>query len=112
MWATVLPIETERADMRLQWISRLLANPLLDTKIIMEPYIKHQLLEAAKTGQITLMMDQTYIDDRFAITEFWMANSYILFFWIELIGSKGIRYLNTMPRIRPKYSITRFGVGN
>jgi hypothetical protein len=67
MWATVLPIETERADMRLQWISRLLANPLLDTKTIMEPYIKHQLSEAAKTGPIILMMDQTDIDDRFAI---------------------------------------------
>lgn len=28
-WATVLPIPTERADKRLQWIARLLANPLL-----------------------------------------------------------------------------------
>ena len=36
-WATLLPIETERADMRLQWIARLLANPWLDCRVILEP---------------------------------------------------------------------------
>lgn len=68
MWATVLPIETERADMRLQWISRLLANPLLQSHSIMEPYAKHQLIGAMKNGQhIIIMMDQTDIGNRFAI---------------------------------------------
>jgi hypothetical protein len=67
-WAAVLPIETERADMRLQWIARLLANPLLDSRRVMEPYARHRLGEAAANGQtIVLSMDQTDLGDRFAI---------------------------------------------
>jgi hypothetical protein len=67
-WAAVLPIETERADMRLQWIARLLANPLLDSRLVMEPFARHRLREAAANGQtIVLSMDQTDLGDRFAI---------------------------------------------
>jgi hypothetical protein len=67
-WATVLPIETERADMRLQWIARLLANPLLDSRMIMEPLARHQVDEAVRHGQVVVLsMDQTDLGDRFAI---------------------------------------------
>ena len=67
-WATVLPIKTERADMRLQWIARLLANPLLDSRMILEPLARHPLSEAARHGQVVVLsMDQTDLGDRFAI---------------------------------------------
>jgi len=67
-WAAVLPIETERADMRLQWIARLLANPRLNSAAIMAPFAQQQLCEAAAHAQtIVLSMDQTDLGDRFAI---------------------------------------------
>jgi len=68
-WAAVLPIKTERTDMRLQWISRLLANPLLDSRQIMEPFARRQLAEAARNGQVIVIgMDQTDLGKhRFAI---------------------------------------------
>jgi hypothetical protein len=67
-WAAVLPIETERADMRLQWTSRLLANRLVDSPFVMEPFARRQLREAAANAQtIVLSMDQTDLGDRFAI---------------------------------------------
>lgn len=67
-WAAVLPIETERDDMRLQWIARLLANPLLDGVRVMEPFARQRLNEAAANGQtVVLSMDQTDLGDRFAI---------------------------------------------
>ena len=67
-WAAVLPIETERDDMRLQWISRLLANPLLVSHEVMEPIVRARLEEAAKQGQtIVIMMDQTDIGNDFAV---------------------------------------------
>jgi hypothetical protein len=66
--AAVLPIETERADMRLQWIARLLPNPLLDGVRVMEPFAPQRLNEAAASGQtVVLSMDQTDIGDPFAI---------------------------------------------
>lgn len=67
-WAAVLPIETERADMRLQWVARLLANPLMDCAHLMEPFARQRLGEAAANGQtVVLSMDQTDLGDRFAI---------------------------------------------
>ena len=67
-WAAVLPIKTERADMRLQWIARLLANPLLDVLRIIEPFARQRLNEAAANGQvIVLSMDQTELGNRFAL---------------------------------------------
>jgi Transposase DDE domain len=68
VWATVLPIETERPDMRLQWIARLLANPLLDVVRVMEPFARQCLSEAAANGRVVVLsMDQTELGDRFAI---------------------------------------------
>lgn len=59
-WAAVLPIETERADMRMQWLARLLGNPRLESRGVMEPFARHRLDEAGANGQtIVLSMDQT-----------------------------------------------------
>ena len=66
--AGLLPLETERADMREQWLRRLLSNPLLESRVIIEPLARQVLAEAAMGGQtILLAMDQTEIGDRFAI---------------------------------------------
>jgi hypothetical protein len=66
--AAVLPIETERADMRLQWIARLPANPLLDGVRLVEPFARQRLNEAAANGQTVVpSMDRSDLGDRFAI---------------------------------------------
>jgi hypothetical protein len=53
--------------MRLQWIARLLATPLLDSRLIVQPFARHRLNEASANGQvIVLSMDQTDLGDRFA----------------------------------------------
>jgi hypothetical protein len=36
--ANLLPLETERQDMREQWLRRLLKNPLLNWVVIMAPF--------------------------------------------------------------------------
>ena len=67
-WAAVLPMDTERADMRLQWIARLLGNDLVECAPIMEPFARERLRRAAANGQtVVLSMDQTDLGDRFAI---------------------------------------------
>ncbi len=66
--ANLLPLESERQDMREQWLRRLLKNPLLQTKVVMEPLARQELQEAAGHGQIVLLsMDQTDIGDRMAV---------------------------------------------
>lgn len=63
-----LPLETERSDMREQWLRRLLKNPLVEGSQIMEPFARTVLAEAATGGQTLLLsMDQTDLSDRFAI---------------------------------------------
>jgi hypothetical protein len=67
-WAAVLPRETERADMRYQWIARLLANDRVECARIVEPFARERLRRAAANGQtVVLSMDQTDLGDRFAI---------------------------------------------
>lgn len=66
--ANLLPLETERQDMREQWLRRLLKNPLLDCEAVMEPVARQELQEAARNGQIVLLsMDQTDLGDRMAV---------------------------------------------
>jgi hypothetical protein len=66
--ANLLPLETERQDMREQWLRRLLKNPLLHGEVVMEPLARQELQEAARNGQIVLLsMDQTDIGDRMAV---------------------------------------------
>jgi len=66
--STLLPLTTERADMREQWLRRLLSNPLIDSRELLEPFARRTLEEAAACGQtILLSMDQTDLGDRFAV---------------------------------------------
>ena len=66
--AAVLPREADRTDMRYQWISRLLGNPLVVSDEIMEPYSREVLEKAAVDGKpVTLIMDQTKASDRHQI---------------------------------------------
>ena len=67
-WAAVLPRDTERADMHLQWIARLLGNDPVECAQIMEPFARERLRLAAANGQtVVLSMDRTDLGDRFAI---------------------------------------------
>src|SRR5215213_4616904 len=44
--AAALPRAAERLDMRYQWISRLLGNPLIDTDAVMAPFAREVLARA------------------------------------------------------------------
>ena len=58
--ANLLPLKTERQDMREQWLRRLLKNPLLMATAVMEPFAREALARAARNGQTVLLaMDQT-----------------------------------------------------
>ncbi len=66
--ANLLPLETERQDMREQWLRRLLKNRLLDCEAVMEPVARQELQEAAGHGQTVLLsLDQTDLGDRMAV---------------------------------------------
>jgi hypothetical protein len=66
--ANLLPLETERQDMREQWLRRLLKNPLLNWAVIMAPFAREALTEAGKHGQILLLsLDQTDLGNRMAL---------------------------------------------
>lgn len=63
----LLPLETDRQDMREQWLRRLLKNPLLSSVEVLEPWAR-QALAAGQNGRaIILSMDQTDVGDRFAL---------------------------------------------
>jgi hypothetical protein len=66
--ANVLPLPTERQDMREQWLRRLLKNPLLVSADVLEPFARAVLGEAAANGQTVLLsLDQTDLSDHFAV---------------------------------------------
>jgi len=66
--ANVLPLETERPDMREQWLRRLLKNPLIASPVILEPWARQALEAASQHGQrLLLSLDQTDLGDRFAV---------------------------------------------
>ena len=66
--ANLLPLETERQDMREQWLRRLLKNPLLQSEAMMDPLARQELKAASRNGQILLLsMDQTDLGDRMAV---------------------------------------------
>src|SRR4051812_12897088 len=57
--AAALPRAAERLDMRYQWISRLLANPLIDTGEVMAPFAREVLARAsAQAHTLVLIIDQ------------------------------------------------------
>lgn len=66
--ANVLPLPTERQDMREQWLRRLLKNPLIESPAIVEPFARAELAAAAWNGQtVILSLDQTELGDRLAV---------------------------------------------
>ncbi len=63
--AAGLPLETDRTDMRSQWIVRLLGNPLVISDAIMEPFAREVLEQVAARDQpVVLMLDQSRLSDR------------------------------------------------
>jgi hypothetical protein len=63
--AAGLPRQADRTDMRYQWITRLLGNPLVVSDAIMEPFSREVLERAAATGEpLTLILDQSNMSDR------------------------------------------------
>ena len=59
-----LPRNSERIDMRYQWISRLLGNELIDTDRVMAPFAGEVLHNASRGGQqIVLIIDQSKAND-------------------------------------------------
>lgn len=63
--AAGLPRPADRTDMRYQWITRLLGNPLVVSDAIMEPFAREVLEQAAATGgPVVLIMDQSQFSDR------------------------------------------------
>src|SRR5215210_4467428 len=58
-----LPRAAERLDMRYQWISRLLGNPLIDTDAVMAPFAREVLARAgAQTCTPVLIIDQSQVN--------------------------------------------------
>ena len=69
--ANVLPLETERQDMREQWLRRLLKNPLLSSAEVLEPWARQALAAAGQHGEtIILSLDQTDVGDRLTTYQF------------------------------------------
>jgi hypothetical protein len=63
--AAGLPLEADRTDMRYQWITRLLGNPLVLSDEIMEPFARDVLEQAVgETKPVVLIMDQSKLSDR------------------------------------------------
>jgi hypothetical protein len=63
--AAALPREAERADMRCQWIARVLGNGLIEPDAVMAPFTREVLARAAAGGQpVVLIMDQSKLSDR------------------------------------------------
>lgn len=66
--ANLLPLATQRQDMREQWLRRLLKNPLLQSEEVMAPFAREELLRATRHGQTVLLsMDQTDRGDRMVV---------------------------------------------
>src|SRR4029079_5843574 len=61
--AAALPRAAERLDMRYQWISRLLANPLIDIDEVMAPFAREVLARAsAPAHTLVLIIDQSQVN--------------------------------------------------
>src|SRR5690242_21125580 len=63
--AAGLPLAADRTDMRYQWITRLLGNPLVVSDEIMEPFARAVLEQAvARGGPLVLILDQSKLSER------------------------------------------------
>jgi hypothetical protein len=66
--AAALPLETDRTDMRDQWIVRFLANSLVETDAIMVPVARPGLDRHDGGGEpVALIRDQSKISDRYQV---------------------------------------------
>src|SRR5215213_8660909 len=72
--AAALPRAAERLDMRYQWISRVLANPLIDTGEVMAPFAREVLARAsAQAHTLVLIIDQSQVNATHQISVRWAA---------------------------------------
>lgn len=63
--AAGLPREAERIDMRFQWITRVLMNPLIEPDAVMAPFAREVLARLAAEGlAVVLILDQSKLTDR------------------------------------------------
>lgn len=63
--AAGLPRNVDRIDMRYQWISRVLMNPLIDPDAVIAPFACEILSQLAAADQpLILIMDQSKLNDR------------------------------------------------
>lgn len=63
--AAGLPRDADRIDMRYQWISRVLMNPLIDPAAVMAPFAREVLCRLAGEDQpLVLILDQSKLSDR------------------------------------------------
>jgi hypothetical protein len=63
--AAGLPLEADRTDMRYPWMTRLLANPLVISDAILEPFSREALERAATDDQpVVLILDPSKLSDR------------------------------------------------
>ena len=63
--AAGLPRSVARIDMRYQWISRVLMNPLIEPDAVMAPFARDVLSRLAADGRpLVLIMDQSKLNDR------------------------------------------------
>ncbi len=53
--ANILPLDTERQDMREPWLRRLLKNPLLSNEVLLEPWARQALEEVSQNEQTVLL---------------------------------------------------------
>jgi hypothetical protein len=69
--AAGLPLAADRTDMRYQWITRLLGNPLVISDAVMEPFAREVLEQAAADGKrLVVIMDQSKFSDRHQVLMF------------------------------------------
>lgn len=63
--AAGLPRDVERIDMRYQWISRVLMNPLIEPDAVMAPFAREILSRLMARGEpLVLILDQSKLNDR------------------------------------------------
>lgn len=66
--SNLLPLDSDRQDMREQWLRRLLKSPALRCETVMAPFAQAALKQAGQNGQIILLsMDQTDLGDRMGV---------------------------------------------
>ena len=64
--ASILPLNSSRTDMKYQWLSRLLANRLIEVDKIMSPFAQ-QIMKSNPGNVVELIIDQTSINERHSI---------------------------------------------